>query len=68
MQLNHMLILPLAPSFRFYHLNKEQSLCDNLQHKTVVEFPTLHVVQAAEAVQYEVEQGVLLVYSQCHLY
>ena len=37
---------------RYYRLDKSKSLVDNLCHKTVVEFPVLHVVMKDQCSAY----------------
>ena len=42
---------------RYYRLDKDKSLVDNLCHKTVVEFPVLQVVMREQSSSYELYNG-----------
>ena len=46
---------------RYYNLDKEKSLRDNLVHKTVVEFPVLYVVLGSESREYPLYCGKIVI-------
>ncbi|XP_072430956.1 box C/D snoRNA protein 1-like isoform X2 [Chiloscyllium punctatum] len=45
-------------SVRYYELNSTQSLIENLSHKTVIEYPTLHVVLKMNSPEYRLLSDV----------
>jgi hypothetical protein len=55
---------------RYYELDKEKSLCENLNKKLIIEYPTIHVVLLEHAEEYTLlKQGMAQnnSYNLCYL-